>query len=112
MQIAQIDPSKIGGLGNIKNGLKKCDIIYPLWMGKNGFVSSSVENNPSDDEWIPVSPHYALKVWQFYYSKDGCFERDKRYGFFEDVMPGLTDNLEKQLRFSLGVKEETDKLKK
>lgn len=110
MQIAQIDPSKIGGLGNIQNGLKKCDIIYPLWMGRNGFVSSSSDKNANEDTWIPVSPHYAIKAWQFYYSKDGCFEADKRYGFFENVMPGLTDNLQKQLEYTLGLKEEAENL--
>lgn len=112
MQIAQIDPSKIGGLGNIQNGLKKCDVIYPLWMGRNGFVNSGSDSNiVNEDAWIPVSPHYAIKSWQFYYSKDGCFEADKRYGFFENVMPGLTDNLQKQLEYTLGIKEESEKLK-
>nr|BFD33494.1 hypothetical protein GTC16762_31130 [Pigmentibacter ruber] len=103
MKIAQIDPSKIGGLGNIQNGLKKCDIIYPLWMGKDGFVNSQSESMKEEDSWIPVSPNFAIKVWQFYYSKDGCFEKDTRYGYFESVMPGLTRNLKTHLEYTLGI---------
>jgi hypothetical protein len=105
MQIARIDPEKIGAIGNIKSGLKKCDVIYPLWMGKNGFVHSDTETIKIEESWIPVSPHFALKTWQFYYSKDGCFEADKKYGYFENVMPGLSNQLENQLRYTLTTKE-------
>ena len=106
MKIAQIDASKIGGMGSILNGMKKCNIIYPLWMGKDGFVNSQSENNKEEDSWIPVSPNFAIKVWQFYYSKDGCFEKDTRYGYFESVMPGLTRNLKTHLEYTLGINEE------
>jgi hypothetical protein len=105
MQIARIDPEKIGGVDNLKTGLKKCDVIYPLWMGKNGFVHSNIHQIKVEESWIPVSPHFALKAWQFYYSKDGCFEEDKEYGYFEDVMPGLSNQLENQLRYTLTIKQ-------
>ncbi|MBX9837690.1 MAG: hypothetical protein K2X69_05155 [Silvanigrellaceae bacterium] len=110
MKIAQIDPSKIGGMGSILNGIKKCNIIYPLWMGKDGFVNSSNDKINEEDSWIPVSPNFAIKVWQFYYSKDGCFEKDPRYGYFEKVVPGLTKSLKMHMDYTLGINE--DNLKK
>ncbi|WP_338635172.1 hypothetical protein [Spirobacillus cienkowskii] len=105
MQIAKIDPEKIGGVDNLIFGLKKCDAIYPLWMDKNGFVHSNNDKIALEDSWIPVSPHFALKSWQFYYSKDGCFEEDKKYGYFENIMPGLSSQLENQLRYTITAKE-------
>ncbi|BBH54712.1 hypothetical protein [Fluviispira sanaruensis] len=107
MQIAKIDSSGLGGSSSIIKGLKDCGTIYPLWMGKDGFVNSlSSDKIQEESQWIPVSQNYALKVWQFYYSKEGCFEADKRYGYFENIMPGLSANLEKQLRYSLGIKKD------
>jgi hypothetical protein len=99
LDIGKIDPTKIGGTGGISGGIKQCNIIYPIWMDDAGFVHSfSGKSIAATEKWIPVSPNFAIKTWQFYFSPDGCFEQNKQYGFFEHVIPGLTNRLWQELR--------------
>lgn len=99
LDIAKIDPEKIGGTGGITGGIKQCNIIYPIWMDDAGFVHSfSGKNIAAAEKWIPVSQNFAIKTWQFYFSPSGCFEPNKQYGYFERVMPGLTNRLWQELK--------------
>lgn len=101
LDIGKIDPDKIGGTGGIIGGIKQCNVIYPIWMDDAGFVhsfSGKGKTVVAAEKWIPVSPNFAIKTWQFYFSPDGCFEQNKQYGFFERVMPGLTNKLWQELR--------------